>query len=166
MGMKRIIYHGSEFIIEKPEHLKGNIRNDYGLGFYCSSNKELAKEWAAKRTGHGFINKYQIRDDRLNVLDLTKPISSLPIVDSMSDEERQFFNKETWDPMLTLEENQKKLVNLFWQLCDFPVSFSEEDEGVIFGNSRHGKKFVISRWGHSRLSESFFLRHATCIQVG
>ena len=71
--MERIIYHGSEFIIEKPEYLKGNIRNDYGLGFYCSSNKELAKEWAAKRTGHGFVNKYRIRDDRLNILDLTKP---------------------------------------------------------------------------------------------
>ena len=70
--MERIIYRGSEFIIEKPEYLKGNIHNDYGLGFYCSSNKELAKEWAAKRTGHGFVNKYRIRDDRLNILDLTK----------------------------------------------------------------------------------------------
>ena len=71
--MERIIYHGSEFIIEKPEYLKGNMHNDYGLGFYCCSNKELAKEWAAKRSGHGFINCYTIRDDRLKVLDLTKP---------------------------------------------------------------------------------------------
>lgn len=71
--MERIIYHGSEFIIEKPEYLKGNIHNDYGLGFYCCSNKGLAKEWAAKRTGHGYINKYRIRDDRLKILDLTKP---------------------------------------------------------------------------------------------
>ena len=71
--MERIIYHGSEFIIEKPEYLKGNVHNDYGLGFYCCSNKELAKEWAAKRTGYGFINRYSIRDDRLKILDLTKP---------------------------------------------------------------------------------------------
>ena len=71
--MKRIIYHGSEFIIEKPEYLKGNIHNDYGLGFYCCTNKDLSKEWAAKRTGHGYINKYIIRDDRLKILDLTKP---------------------------------------------------------------------------------------------
>ena len=54
--MNRTIYHGSEFIIEKPEYLKGNIHNDYGLGFYCCSNKELAKEWAAKRSGNGFVN--------------------------------------------------------------------------------------------------------------
>ena len=71
--MKRIIYHGSEFIIEKPKYLKGNIHNDYGLGFYCCTNKDLSKEWAAKRTGHGYINKYIIRDDRLKILDLTKP---------------------------------------------------------------------------------------------
>ena len=71
--MERIIYHGSEFIIEKPLYGKGNVHNDYGLGFYCCSNKELAKEWAAKRTGTGFINKYSIRDDRLKILNLTKP---------------------------------------------------------------------------------------------
>ena len=70
--MERIIYHGSEFIIEKPEYLKGNIHNDNGLGFYCCSNKGLAKEWAAKRNGHGYINRYEIRDDRLKILDLTK----------------------------------------------------------------------------------------------
>ena len=73
MCMERIIYHGSEAIIEKPEYLKGNVHNDYGLGFYCSPNKELAKEWAARKTGHGYINRYQIRDDRLKILDLTKP---------------------------------------------------------------------------------------------
>ena len=71
--MNRTIYHGSEYIIEKPEYLKGNIHNDYGLGFYCCSNKELAKEWAAKRSGNGFVNCYSIRDDRLKILDLTTP---------------------------------------------------------------------------------------------
>lgn len=70
--MERFIYHGSEFIIEKPEYLKGNTHNDYGLGFYCCSSRDLAKEWAAKRSGHGYINKYKIRDDRLKILDLTK----------------------------------------------------------------------------------------------
>lgn len=70
--MDRTLYHGSEFIIEKPEYLKGNIHNDYGLGFYCTTNKMLAKEWAARRSGKGYINKYSLRDDRLKILDLTK----------------------------------------------------------------------------------------------
>ena len=71
--MKRTLYHGSEFIINRPIYKKGHIHNDYGLGFYCTTNKELAKEWAAKRSGKGYMNKYEIRDDRLKVLDVTKP---------------------------------------------------------------------------------------------
>lgn len=71
--MDRTIYHGSEFVIEKALYKKGNIHNDYGLGFYCCSNKELAKEWASRKTGRGYINRYKIRDDRLKILDLTKP---------------------------------------------------------------------------------------------
>jgi len=41
--MERILYHGSEFIIENPEYKKG------------------------------YVNKYLLRDDRLKILDLTKP---------------------------------------------------------------------------------------------
>ena len=71
--MERTLYHGSEFIIQKPEFLKGNTHNDYGIGFYCTTNKKLAEEWAAKRSGKGYVNKYILRDDRLRILDLTKP---------------------------------------------------------------------------------------------
>ena len=38
------LYHGSADIIERPEFGKGNSRNDYGLGFYCTREIELAKE--------------------------------------------------------------------------------------------------------------------------
>ena len=41
--MKKILYHGSEFLIEKPEFGKGARHNDYGRGFYCTENIELAK---------------------------------------------------------------------------------------------------------------------------
>ena len=71
--MKRVLFHGSEEIIDKPKYGIGNIHNDYGLGFYCTANKKLASEWAGRKNGFGYINKYFIRDDRLKVLDLTKP---------------------------------------------------------------------------------------------
>lgn len=71
--MQRILYHGSEKIIKKPEYGLGNKHNDYGLGFYCCTNLNLSKEWASRKYGKGFSNKYSFRDDRLNILDLTKP---------------------------------------------------------------------------------------------
>ena len=71
--MKRILYHGSLNIIEKPLHGKGNLFNDYGLGFYCTTIESLAKEWGAKRTGSGYVNKYSLRDDNFKILDLTIP---------------------------------------------------------------------------------------------
>ena len=71
--MERIIYHGGENIVEQPQFGLGNKFNDYGLGFYCCSNKELAQEWAGRKKGQGFVNYYRIRDDRLKILDLTKP---------------------------------------------------------------------------------------------
>ena len=44
--MKRKIYHGSEHIIEKPLFGYGKPYNDYGLGFYCTDQLEMAKECA------------------------------------------------------------------------------------------------------------------------
>ena len=46
--MKKILYHGSEFLIEKPEFGKGARHNDYGRGFYCTENIELASSSISK----------------------------------------------------------------------------------------------------------------------
>src|SRR5574344_350095 len=66
-----IIYHGSKDIIEKPEFGKGNKKNDYGLGFYCTENAELAKEWACcNNETNGYANQYEIDLSDYKVLDL------------------------------------------------------------------------------------------------
>lgn len=66
-----IIYHGSKDIIEKPEFGKGNKKNDYGLGFYCTENVEIAKEWACSNNEtNGYANKYEIDLRDYKVLDL------------------------------------------------------------------------------------------------
>lgn len=36
--MEKIIYHGSDHIILKPEYGKENFSNDYGRGFYYGSD--------------------------------------------------------------------------------------------------------------------------------
>lgn len=62
------LYHGSEMIIENPAYGKGNLRNDYGRGFYCTESEELAKEWACSNNKNGFANKYEFDVEGLNVL--------------------------------------------------------------------------------------------------
>ena len=68
--MERIIYHGSDKIIKKPEFGKGKLHNDYGIGFYCTEELELAKEWAVSRERDGFANIYEIDDSNLKIIDL------------------------------------------------------------------------------------------------
>jgi hypothetical protein len=67
------LYHGSVKIIEKPEFGKGNPRNDYGLGFYCTEEPELAKEWACGARNGGFANAYSLNISGLSILKLTDP---------------------------------------------------------------------------------------------
>ncbi len=64
------IYHGSEFIIEKPTYGKGKLYNDYGLGFYCTEHMALACEWAVDYNRDGYCNEYSLDLDGLNVLRL------------------------------------------------------------------------------------------------
>ena len=67
-----IIYHGSQQIVEVPEFGKGKTYNDYGQGFYCTENIELAKEWACPVKNDGYSNKYIMHFEGLNVMHLTK----------------------------------------------------------------------------------------------
>ena len=65
-----ILYHGSKDIIEKPIYGQGKKYNDYGLGFYCTDNIELAKEWGTSFERRGYANRYQIDCTELKILDL------------------------------------------------------------------------------------------------
>jgi len=66
-----ILYHGSPEIISTPEFGKGKPYNDYGRGFYCTENIELAKEWACSENSDGFVNRYEITVDGLKILNLS-----------------------------------------------------------------------------------------------
>lgn len=67
-----IIYHGSPEIVEIPVYGKGSETNDYGRGFYCTEAIDLAKEWACPTVKDGFVNKYELDLEGLNVLYLNK----------------------------------------------------------------------------------------------
>ena len=69
----KILYHGSKEVIKNPTLRGGKESNDYGYGFYCTENIELANEWACSDNNDGYANKYELDMTGLNVLDLTKP---------------------------------------------------------------------------------------------
>ena len=70
MMFKLTLYHGSPAIVEKPEYGKGKPYNDYGRGFYCTEELDLAREWACSELTDGFVNQYEINPADLRILNL------------------------------------------------------------------------------------------------
>jgi hypothetical protein len=58
-------------IVERPVFGDGNPQNDYGLGFYCTRDKELAKEWACTEENSGYANEYELDLKDLSVMHLS-----------------------------------------------------------------------------------------------
>jgi len=69
--MKITLYHGSSVCVGRPVFGLGKEENDYGLGFYCTEDLELAREWACFENRDGFANRYQLEMEGLKVLDLS-----------------------------------------------------------------------------------------------
>ncbi len=69
-----VLFHGSDKVIDKPIPGGGNPYNDYGPGFYCTLNIELAREWACRESSPGaFVNHYSIEPSfNLKVFNLSR----------------------------------------------------------------------------------------------
>ena len=72
MKEKMLIYHGSDHIVKVPQYGYGKKYNDYGMGFYCTENEDLAKEWAVDRERNGYSNAYELNLADLEVLNLNE----------------------------------------------------------------------------------------------
>lgn len=72
MQKEIIVYHGSQQIVEFPRYGIGKTYNDYGQGFYCTGNIELAKEWACPVKNDGYSNQYLLHTEGLKFMRLTK----------------------------------------------------------------------------------------------
>lgn len=65
-----LLYHGSPSIVSQPKYGYGSLRNDYGRGFYCTEDIDLAREWACLRGSNGYVNQYTLETPELSILDL------------------------------------------------------------------------------------------------
>ena len=70
--MIETIFHGSDHVIEQPIYGLGKPYNDYGLGFYCTLDKDMAKEWGANPYSDGYANRYEINLSNLSILNLNE----------------------------------------------------------------------------------------------
>jgi hypothetical protein len=61
------LYHGSVFVVEKPDTERANPHNDFGSGFYTTTNREEATDWAQKKSAYqnraGYLNTYEFQHD-------------------------------------------------------------------------------------------------------
>lgn len=59
---KRIVYHGSNTIVEKPQILKNGFYKDFGYGFYCTDFERQAKRWASTKKNKHVVNVYSLNN--------------------------------------------------------------------------------------------------------
>ncbi|MBR3212357.1 MAG: DUF3990 domain-containing protein [Firmicutes bacterium] len=67
---KITVNHGSDRIVRQPGLESGRPAADFGRGFYCTEDAELAGEWACRSGKSGFVNRYEWEDDGARILDL------------------------------------------------------------------------------------------------
>lgn len=92
------VYHGSLQQIIEPHFGFGNPKTDYGLGFYCTENLELAKEWGCSEEKNGFANEYEFDTSGLKILNLNQDYNILNwlaiLLENRTFELRQDISKE------------------------------------------------------------------------
>lgn len=71
MGKEIVLFHGSENVIKNPGFKFNNSNNDFGKGFYCTNDRNLACEWACSSDTDGYVNEYKLNLEGLSVLSLS-----------------------------------------------------------------------------------------------
>ena len=127
--MDKIIYHGSDHIIEQPEFGYGKPYNDYGIGFYCTENPNMAKEWGVGIDHNGYANQYQINCDGLSILDLHASEYTLLHWLTILLENREF---DTSTPLAAESERISDSKNFIWITKAMTLSLAIVQMTVIF----------------------------------
>ena len=70
-----ICYHGSDTVVDMPKILEAKRPLDFGGGFYVTTSKKQAKNWALKvayrnNTNHKCVNRYKLELEKAKT-DLT-----------------------------------------------------------------------------------------------
>lgn len=68
---KIILYHGTSEKALAPQYGLGEVKHDYGKGFYLTESLELAKEWAVCKpnSDNGWVHKFELETRGLKLFD-------------------------------------------------------------------------------------------------
>ena len=58
MRKEKLVYHGSNAVVQEPRILVNGYYKDFGYGFYCTSLIKQAKRWALTKRGESIVNCY------------------------------------------------------------------------------------------------------------
>ena len=157
--MERILYHGSEKIIQKPQYGKGKPYNDYGKGFYCTENQNMAKEWAAGFERDGFANRYIIDENGLSILNLQDPSYTILTWLTILLENRIF---DTLSPLAA--EGKRYLLKTFsipYRSYDIIIGYRADDSYFSFAQDFLNGTISIRQLNHAlhlgKLGEQYVL---------
>ena len=126
-------YYGADQLVIKPEFNKGNPSNDYGLGFYLTENKEIARLWASKNPDGGYLIEYDVDVSKLKILRLAT-IEDNDVLTWLSILISHRFSKE---------EREANIENIRWLETNYPFDIGDYD--VIIGYRADDSYFDYSR---------------------
>lgn len=126
-------YYGADSLVIKPLFNHGNPSNDYGLGFYLTEDKELARLWASKFEKGGFLIEYDVDISDLNILRL----------DSIKDEDVLAWISILVTHRFSREEREENLTNIKWLEDNYSIPLDGVD--VIIGYRADDSYFDYSR---------------------
>ena len=71
-----ILYHGSNMVVNEPKLVEQNRYLDFGYGFYTTTNRDQAENFAQKvvvrRGGKAIVNVYEIDEDAAASLNIKR----------------------------------------------------------------------------------------------
>ena len=147
------IYHGSSVEVPKPLLSKGKPNNDYGRGFYCTEDVEMAREWACKgKEPPGFTNAYELSTEGLNILNLSSP--DYTILNWMA----VLLSNRTFDldTDIAIEVRDYVIANFMPPIQDSDVVIGYRADDSYFN---YADSFVNNALSLRRLNEALHLGH-------
>jgi len=164
--LQRILYHGSERIIEHPIFGYGKPYNDYGLGFYCTDAIDMAKEWAVDENRDGYANCYALECDGLKILDLNDPEYGILHWLAILLENREFDAPS----VLAREAKEYLRVNFAvdYEHCDAMIGYRADDSYFSFAQDFINGTISYRQLGNAmrlgKLGQQFVLKSMTAFE--